>query len=117
MQEEINRVEKLTENFKEYVNTRYDIVTLKVTQKTADIGSQSIAFILIGLFAGMFLLFINIAAAFFISAVLKINYAGFFIVAGFYLMLTLILILFRKKLVTHPLRNLIIKKILNDEQL
>ena len=115
MQEEINNVEKLTENFKEYVNTRYDIVTLKVTQKTADIGSQSVAMILILLFASMFLLFINIAVAFFISSLLKINYAGFFIVAGFYLLLTLIFILFRKKLIAHPLRNLIIKKILNDE--
>ena len=74
MQEEINNVEKLTENFKEYVNTRYDIVTLKVTQKTADIGSQSVAMILILLFASMFLLFINIAVAFFISSLLKINY-------------------------------------------
>jgi hypothetical protein len=115
MQEEINSVEKLTENFKEYVNTRYDMVTLKVTQKTADIGSQSVAIILILLFASMFLLFINLAAAFFISAIFKINYAGFFIVAGFYLLLSLILILFRKKLVVLPLRNLIVKKILNDE--
>src|ERR1700744_274742 len=97
MQEEINSVEKLTKNFKAYANTRYELITLHVAQKTATIGSQSIAIILIAIFGSMFLLFINIAAAFYISALLNNNFTGFFIVAGFYLLLTIVLILCRKK--------------------
>ena len=115
MQEESNNVEKLTDNLKEYVNTRYDIATLKVTQQAANIGSQSVAIILISLFVSLFLLFINVALAFYISSLLQNNYAGFFIVAGFYLLLALIIILFRKKLIIVPLRNVIIKQILNNE--
>src|ERR1035437_4364259 len=115
MKEEKNHVEKLTENIKEYINTRYEIVTLKVTQKTAEISSQTVAIILIGMVISFFLLLINMALAFYISSLLDNNYAGFFIVAGFYLLLSIILLLGRQKLIIVPLRNLIIKQILNDE--
>ncbi|MEO8761312.1 MAG: phage holin family protein [Bacteroidia bacterium] len=115
MQEEINSVEKLTDNLKEYANTRYEMVSLQVAQKTANIGSQSVAIILIAIFGSMFLLFINIAAAYYISSLMNNNFAGFFIVSGFYFLLTLILILCRKKAVVLPLRNLIIKQILNND--
>ncbi len=115
MQDEIKSVEKLTENLKEYANTRYEIVTLQVAQKTANIGSQSVAIILIAVFGSMFLLFVNIAAAYYISALLNNSFAGFFIVAGFYLLLTLIIIFFRKKAIVLPLRNLILKQILSND--
>ena len=115
MQEENNPFEKLTENLKEYANTRYDIVTLKITQKAANIGSQTIAVLLIGIILGLFLLFINLAAALYLSSLLNSKYIGFFIVAGFYFLLTLVFIVARKKLIINPLRNLIVKQILNDE--
>ncbi|HXD92850.1 MAG TPA: phage holin family protein [Bacteroidia bacterium] len=115
MQDENNPFEKLTENLKEYANTRYDIVTLKITQKAANIGSQTIAILLIGVLIIMFILFINIAVALYLSSLLNSRYIGFFIVAGFYFVLTLIFIIGRKKLIINPLRNLIVKHILNDE--
>jgi uncharacterized membrane protein len=116
MQEENNHFEKLTDNLKEYVNTRYDIITLKLTQKVANISSQAIAVILIGMVMSMFLLFINIAIALYLSSLLNNNYAGFFIVAGFYLLITLIFIIGKKGLILTPIRNLIVKQILHDEQ-
>ncbi|HKC66859.1 MAG TPA: phage holin family protein [Bacteroidia bacterium] len=115
MQEENNPFEKLTDNLKEYVNTHYDIITLKATQKAANVGSHTVALLLIGMIVSLFLLFINIAVGFYLSALLHNSYAGFFIVAGFYLLLTLIFIIGRKKLIIHPLRNFIVKQILNDE--
>jgi hypothetical protein len=115
MQEENNPFEKLTENLKEYANTRYDIVTLKITQKVANIGSQTISVLLIGMILGLFLLFINLAVALYLSSLLNSKYVGFFIVAGFYFLLTLIFLIGRKKLIINPLRNLIVKQILNDE--
>lgn len=112
MQQEISSIEKLIENFKEYANTHYEIATLKATQKAADIGSQSIALILIAVFGSMFLLFINIALAYYISTLLNNTFSGFFIVAGFYFLLTLLIIISRKKMIILPLRNFIIKQIL-----
>jgi hypothetical protein len=115
MQEENNPFEKLTDNLKEYANMRYDIVTLKITQKAANIGSQTTAILLIGIVMSFFLLFINISVALYLSSLLDSRYIGFFIVAGFYFVLSLIFIIGRKKLIINPLRNLIVKQILNDE--
>lgn len=115
MQEENNPFEKLTDNLKEYANTRYEIITLKVTQKVATIGSQTTAILLIGVLISMFILFINIAVALYLSSILNSQYIGFFIVAGFYFLLALVFIVGRKKLIINPLRNLIVKQILNDE--
>ena len=116
MQEESNHFEKLTDNLKEYVNTRYDLITLKLTQKTANISAHTIAVILIGMVMSMFLLFINIAVALYLSSLLNNNYAGFFMVAGFYLLITLIFIIGKRGLILTPIRNLIVKQILHDEQ-
>src|ERR1017187_8380241 len=110
MKEEKNNFENLTENLKEYVNTRYDIVTLKVTQKAAEISSQTVAILLIGMGISFFLLLTNMALAFYISSLLDNNYVGFFIVAGFYLLLSIILIWSKQKLIIVPLRNFIIKQ-------
>jgi len=115
MQEENNQFEKLTDNLKEYANTRYEIVTLQVTQKAANIGAQTIAILLIGMVVSLFLLFVNIAVALYLSYLLNSKYIGFFIVGGFYFVLTLIFIIGRKGLIINPLRNLIVKQILNDE--
>ena len=116
MQEENNDFEKIGNNVREYINTRYNILILKITQKTANIGSQVTAIVLIGMMVGIFLLFINIAIAFYISSLLNNNYMGFFIVSGFYFLLTFIFIIGRKKLIIVPLRNFIAKQILRDEQ-
>jgi hypothetical protein len=116
MQEENNHFEKLTDNIKEYVNTRYDLITLKLTQKIANIGSQIVAIIIIGTVLSMFLLFVNISIALYLSSVLNNNYAGFFIVTGFYLLLLLIFIIGKKRLILTPISNFIVKQILHDEQ-
>ena len=115
MEEETNPFEKLTDNLKEYANTRYDIITLKVTQKAANIGSQITTILLIGMMISLFLLFINIGVALYLSAIFNNRYIGFFIVAGFYFVSTLIFVIGRKKLIIDPFRNFIVKQILHDE--
>src|ERR1700740_3610709 len=104
MQEENNPFEKLTENLKEYANTRYELATLQITQKAANIGSQTIAILLVGMVVSLFLLFINIAVALYLSSLLNSRYIGCFIVAGFYFLLSLLFIMARKKLIINPIR-------------
>ena len=115
MQEDSNTIEKLSDDLKTYVNTQVELVTLKAAQKTADVGSNLVSIIILLFVGSMFLLFINFALAFYLSTLLNNQHAGFFIVAGFYLFLTLIFILFRKKLITIPVRNSIIKQFLGNE--
>ena len=116
MEEENNPFEKLTENLKEYVNTRYDLITLKITQKVANIGAQSLSFLIIVMIISMLFFFTNMALAYYLSSLYGDSYSGFFIVSGFYLLLTIIFMIGRRKLLINPLRNRVVKKILNDEQ-
>jgi putative superfamily III holin-X len=116
MQEDNNPFERLTENLKEYVNTRYDLITLKITQKVANMSAKSIAFLIIATVVSLFFFFINMALAYYISSLFGNNYTGFFIVSGFYLVVTIIFLIGRKNLLINPLRNCIINKILTDEQ-
>lgn len=116
MEEENNHFEKLTANLKEYINTRYDIITLTATKKVATIGSRTIFVFLVTTIISLFLLFINISAAFYLSSLLKNYYLGFLLVGCFYLLLVIVLVIGRKKLIISPLQNLIITQILSDEQ-
>lgn len=115
MQEENNPFEKLTTDVKEYVNTCYNLVSLKATQKVAVVGSNTMAFVIIAMVASLFLFFINVALALFISHLLNNQYSGFFIVAGFYFFLTILFLLFGKRILINPIRNRIVRQILNDE--
>lgn len=116
MQEENDPFEKLTENIERYVNTRYDLITLKVTQKAADMSARAVYFLLVITILSMLFFFLNLALAYYLSALLGNSYVGFFIVTGFYLLLTLIFMLGKNKLIIAPIRNFIIKKLLHDEQ-
>ena len=115
-EQEQNPFEKLKENLQQYVNTRYDLVTLKVTQKVADMSARCVYFLIVTTILSMLFFFLNIAFAYYLSALFGNNYSGFFIVTGFYLLLAIIIMLGKKQLIMMPIRNFIIKKLLHDEQ-
>jgi len=45
--EEQNKIEELTESIKKYVNTRYELMVLKATEKASNIGADSLSALLI----------------------------------------------------------------------
>ena len=66
-----------------------------------------------GLFIASFFLMLNIGLALLIGRAIGEIYYGFFIVAGFYLVVIAILYSLRDKWLKAPISNLIIKSILN----
>lgn len=110
---EQEKIQELTENLKAYLSTNYELIRLQTTERASVIGSGMISSLLIG-FAGMlFLLCITLVAGFYFSALLGDSYSGFAIVAGFYLVVVLILVIGREKLVEKPMRDKVIRKILS----
>lgn len=107
------KMQELTENLKGYLSTNYELIRLQATERASVIGSGMISSLLIG-FAGMLLLLcITLVAGFYLSALLGDSYSGFAIVAGFYLVIVLILVIGREKLVEKPMRDRIIRKMLS----
>jgi len=110
---EVEKIERLTEGLKKYVNTSFELNKLEFTESASDIGANLISNFIIAVTALLFLLFISIAAGFYLSFRLGNNYSGFIIVAGFYLLIVLILFLCRKKYLERTFRDKITLIIFN----
>jgi hypothetical protein len=78
--------------------------------------ADTVTYVLVGLFFLLFLFFISLWACFYLSSLFNDNYTGIAIVAGFYLLLGLILFLARKNMIIRPLRNKIVNKIFQKEK-
>ncbi len=111
---EPGKLEEFTQNLKLYVDTNFELLKLKAVERTSVVGSGLISGIIISVVALLSLLFLSTGIGFYISN-LTGNYSyGFGIVAGFYLLLTLILIIGRKSIIEKPMRNKIIEKMLDE---
>lgn len=116
---EIFEKEKFTnlkDQAKEYIQTRIDIAMLSAVKGGSLAAGNVALYILLGLFGFFFLLFVSIAGAFVLSDALNNRYAGFLIVGGFYLLLTIIFFVFKSQLVIGPLSNAVINAVLNKKE-
>lgn len=111
--EEQTKIEELSDKLKSYMDTRYDLIVLNTSDKVSVIGSQFIAYLLIGILSLLFIVLSSIALSLYISSIYGNTFAGFFIVGGMYLFLTVLLIAFKKQL-TNPFRNKILRAVLNE---
>ena len=105
------KIEELTENIKAYVRSTYQLNKLETIESISVIGSGFVSSLIISLIAIFCVLFISMGIAFCLSSVLGNYYYGFLIVGGFYFLLGFIVLLGRKKLIEHPLRDKFIQKI------
>ena len=102
---------KLVENAGDIIETSYKLLVVKVVDKATGILSYAIAalcFLLIGFFV---VLFAGIGLAIWIGEALENPKAGYFIAAGLFVLVILIIYLLRKKIVFPFLKNTIIKEL------
>lgn len=112
MESHTNLIEPLLEKVETYSKTSFELLRLKALDKTADVASSLLSRSLFILLVSFFVFTITIAAALWIGDLLGKNYYGFLIVAGFYALASIIL------LVAHPsiktrVNNTIIKQLFN----
>jgi len=109
------KIMDVIESLKEYYNTNYELRKLEATERFSVLGAGLLSTILIGVVALIFGFFISLLAGLYFSDFFDNIYIGFGIVAGFYLLLGLILIIGRKKLLESPMCDKIIRKILSGK--
>ena len=110
---EHDKFEELTLNVNKYVKTNIELIKLEATERTSVIGSKLISYALILLAGLLLILFISLGAALYISSCFGNNYCGFIIVGGFYLIVGICLMIFKRNMLEKPLRNNIISGIMN----
>jgi len=96
----------MIETIKEYASKRLDLLKIQATEKSS-ISAGVIAYLVILLVAFTFFILFNFGLAFFIGKLLNNTSYGFLIVAAFYLLITFIVITFKKRII-----NIIANKVI-----
>lgn len=108
--------EELTENVKEYIGTRFEILQLEAIDKVSLIGAVGSFGFIISLIAVLVCFFGSLALGFYFAELFDSNSIGFLILSVLYLIIIIVLFVMRKSLFNVKLRNLIIKALMNDEK-
>jgi|APHig6443717817_1056837.scaffolds.fasta_scaffold06865_5 uncharacterized membrane protein YagU involved in acid resistance len=116
MQLSFEKIENLIENLKCYAVTTVDLFKLETADRFSTILSKLISNVIIWLTVVLFSLFLSLCISFFLSDIFDNSYIGFGIVAGFYLLLLIALIVFRKKILIRPIRDRMIQEIMQSKK-
>ena len=112
MEEQTGLIESLIERGEQYGKTTLELLKLKTLDKSADVASNLVSWLIVVIFAVLFFLILNIGVALWIGELLGKSYYGFFAVSGFYLLLALVFGIFRKQLIKNPVNESIISQVL-----
>ena len=93
---------ELSENVKDYINLRLDLLKLTVTEKMASIGSFFLVTVIFFILFLFVLMFFSLAFIFWFRDYIGTAYAGALIIAGVYIIAGMIIFLLRKKLFINP---------------
>lgn len=115
MEEEFDH-QKLIDKVAEYVNVRKELALLKTVDKGSQIFANIISGILVLLFAVLAFVFGSFALSFYLSEILGNSYIGFLIVAGFYLLIAIILYSIKDNYLEKKFMNVIIAKFFKDRK-
>ncbi|MFH0841533.1 MAG: phage holin family protein [Bacteroidota bacterium] len=106
MLEEIGNIKK---DIQEYIEAKLDLFKLQSAENISRVVSNVVVAVIVLLLGSLILFFLSFTAAYFLASVLNSNELGFLCVAGFYLILMLIILLFRKKIIDRPVIKSVIK--------
>ena len=92
------KLDSIMDHISGYLETRVALVKMEIREEVASAMSR-VLIIMIMIFTGiLFLLFISVGLAEYLNQVLGGDFVGFMIVGGFYGLLLLVMIIFRKSL-------------------
>lgn len=114
--EEKTRIESALKHLNDYFETRWKLFILNSSDKASDIISSIASVFLIALSMMFVLLFLSISTALWIGYSYGNTSLGFLYVGLFYLVVTIILFIFRHALIKIPVINKLLNAIYSDEK-
>ena len=116
MEEEEFEHQKLVEKVTEYIKVRKELVLLKTVDKGSQIFANLLSDVLVLVFTILAFLFGSFALSLYLSEILGNSYSGFLVVAGFYLLVALVLYSIKDKYLEKKIMNVIIAKFFRDSK-
>ena len=111
-----SKIEELASHTKDYIKAQIDLAKLTAAEKISLLLSGIISGIIAAFFFILVIVFGSVAAAYALSAWIGAGYAGFLIVAAFYLVVGMVLWLTRDRLIRIPIMNSIIRQLFQNKQ-
>ena len=112
MDEQSGLIESLIAKGEQYGKTTLELLKLKTLDKSADVVSNLVSWLIVVIFAVLFFLVLNIGIALWLGELMGKSYYGFFVVSGFYALLAIVFAVFRKQLIKIPVNESIINQVL-----
>lgn len=117
MEKAFAKIEELADSIKAYVNTSIESVKLNAADKAAGVIGNLVAVLLVMVVLLFFIGFASIALAIVLGEWIGIQWAGFLMVAVFYLLIAIIMWFARGSLIRIPVMNALIQQLFkNDEE-
>jgi len=104
-------VGQLKHHVSDYAKTYIELIKAKATKGTSNAAAGATVGILSIVFAFFFLQFLFFGLAWWLGSLLDSVAAGFFIVAGLFFLLIVLVLALRKKVIVPMIRNAIISKV------
>ncbi|MDQ3844214.1 MAG: phage holin family protein [Bacteroidota bacterium] len=111
MEELKTSARNLKEHVSEYAKTYAELIKAKTTQGASNAAASAAVMIAATFFSIFFLSFLFLGLAWWIGTALDSPAAGFFIVAGLFLLIVVLLFVLRKKVIIPMIRNALIASV------
>jgi len=108
MEERATLIESLAEKAEAYTKSTVDLFKLKAIDKSAHVFSSIVSALIITIVVLCVGTMVNIGVALWIGELIGSSFCGFFIVAAFYIILAIVLVVFKKAILKTPMSNSII---------
>jgi len=110
-----SRLGELSSHIIEYLDTRWDLFLLQLTEKGMNAISGLVSGLLLVLFGSIILIFASIGAAISIGEALESPAAGYFIMAGVFVVLLVLAIVFARNYIRSAVSTTILESIKDDD--
>jgi hypothetical protein len=111
IQEVRYKIEDLGDHLTDYADARINLITLNAVDKISEVASSVVSGVVLGIVGVLMLFFLSISVAWWIGQTQESPALGFACVAGFYLIVGIVVYSLRKRLIQSVVINALIKKI------
>ena len=98
-----------------YIEARLEMTRLATYEKTGQLASATIFFVLLVGLASIIIILLSISLSFYFGKLLGANYLGFAAVAGIYILIGIIIYLFRKP-ISEKIQNATLEILMTSDE-
>ncbi len=98
---------------RQYIEQQMEIVRLETAKRIAMTTSGLVTSAVLAILALLVIIFLSIALGFLLGNILGSYALAFFIISAFYLIATLLILKFKRQLITNPILSMVLNNILN----